>query len=206
MPYRVPDELTTALTQCNDQRRRINLDNESTYIDATRIERTATGSILIRPCTSSVRIARLNIGRALAIHFGNEFADKAYPGWCLLPQTNGEEFFDFEWSYWQNGIEATAAKRPDGTYRRNRDYWSVLPSGFIGIRGEYDISREAFEGRCRTAVEMGVSWCVMIDQGAADLSVLRAGSVERRSSVDDWRLSELPELQWQNVWLTRKTF
>jgi hypothetical protein len=155
MPYRVPDYLTTALTQFNDQRRRIRLeDGEWTYIDATRIERTATGELLISPV--SVTRARFGIGKALAARFGDDFPDKAYPGWCLLPESDGEEFYEFEWSYWPDGHEATAAERPDGTYRKNREYWSVLPGGFIGVRGQYDISRADFEARCRKAVEMGV--------------------------------------------------
>jgi hypothetical protein len=205
MPYRVPDYLTTALTQFNDQRRRIKLDDgEWTYIDATRIERTATGELLIRPCTVSVTRARFGIGRALAARFGDDFPDKAFPGWCLLPESDGEDFCEFEWSYWPDGHEATAAERPDGTYRKYREYWSVLPGGFIGIRGQDDISRPDFEARCRKAVEMGVPWCVLIDQGSHDLSVFRTGGVERVYDIENWTLDEISGMKWRQSWLGPK--
>jgi hypothetical protein len=201
MPYRVPDKLTSPLTQLNEQRRRIRVDGRWVYIDATRIERTATGSLLVRPCSAGVRISRLRIGKAFAAHFGADVDDRVYPGWCLLPDADGEEFFEFEWSYWPRGMDATAARRPDGTYRRDREYWSVLPGGFIGIRDRYDISRSDFESRCRKAVAMGVSWCVLIDQERQDLSVFRADDIERVTSADNWRLRELPELAWSEAWL-----
>jgi hypothetical protein len=202
MPYRAPDDLTTAITELNDRRRRIVLDNEWAYLDPTRIERTATGSLLIRPCSSAVRAAKLGLGGALADLFGTEMGDKAFPGWCLLPESDGEEFFEFEWSYWPDGFEATAATRPDGTYRKNRAYWAVLPGGFVGIRDRYDISRSDFEKRCLKAVAMGVPWCALIDQEARDLSVFRRNGVESVYDVEAWSLRELPGLKWKNSWLS----
>jgi hypothetical protein len=203
MPYRVPDRLTTALTQHNDERKRIRLDGEWTHLEATRIERTPTGSLLIRPCSNTVRLARFSLGKALLQHFGPENIDNIYPGWCLLPHPDGEEFFEFEWSYWPAGIEATAARRPDGKYRRDREYWAVLPGGFFGIRDQYDISRPEFEARCQKAAEMGVPFCVMIDQEAHTLSVFRSGGLERVSAdeAEQWRLRELPEFPWKPSWL-----
>jgi len=201
MPYRVSDRLTTALTQHNEQRCRLHLDGAWTVMDATRIERTATGSLLIRPCSNDVRITRLRLGKAFAAYFGDDFDDRVYPGWCLLPQPDGEEFFEFEWSYWPLGMDATASRRPDGTYRRDREYWSVLPGGFIGIRDRYDISRVDFEARCRRAVDMGVEWCVLIDREARDLSAFRSDGIERVESLERWRLRELAGFVWNDAWL-----
>jgi hypothetical protein len=173
-------------------------------VDAARIERTATGSLLIRPCSNGVRNTRLRLGKAFAAHFGEDFDDRVFPGWCLLPHADGEEFFEFEWSYWPNGMEATAARRPDGTYRRDREYWSVLPGGFIGIRDEFDISRGDFEARCRQAVDLGVPWCVLIDREREDLSVFRSDGIERVTSAEGWSLRELPEFAWDDVWLRER--
>ena len=201
MPYRVSDKLTTALTQYNEHRRRVHLNGAWTAIDPVRIERTATGSILIRPCSIAVQRSRLQLGKAFAAHSGPGFDDTVYPGWCLLPQSDGEKFFEFEWSYWPLGMDATAARRPDSEYRRDREYWSVLPGGFIGIRDQYDISRDAFAARCRTAVAMGVAWCVLIEQDLRELQVFRADGIERVTSTDGWRLRELPEFVWNDAWL-----
>ena len=96
-PYRASDHLTTAVTQYNDQRKPVKLDGDWSYIDATRIERTPTGSLLIRPKTDGVARAYIGIGKALVTCLGSEFPDKVYPGWCVLPASDGEEFWEFEW-------------------------------------------------------------------------------------------------------------
>jgi hypothetical protein len=77
--------LTTVFTQQNETRRRINLDGEWTNIDPTRIERTVDGHLFIRPCSSGVRIARFNLGKALVTQFGS--VDNAYLGWVSFTGT-----------------------------------------------------------------------------------------------------------------------
>jgi hypothetical protein len=203
LPYCAPDYLTTAFTQKNETRRKIHLDGEWTNIDPTRIERSVDGHLFIRPCSSGVRIARFNLGKALITHFGERIPDEAFPGWCLLPENDGAEYFEFDWCYWPEGIEATAARRPDGIYRKNREYWSVLPGGFFGIRDQYDISRDAFATRCHKAVDMGVAFCVMIDQNDRDLTVFRADGREHvvMEAIEEWSLREIPDLRWKASWL-----
>ncbi len=168
-------------------------------MDATRIERTASGDLLVRPKSVAVARAGIGIQKALAFCLGMEFRDKVSPGWCVLPADDGEEFWEFEWSYWPQTHDV-ACKRPDGTYRQNREYWAQLAGGLIGIRYQFDISRAEFETRCRKAVQIGVEWCVLIDQGAHDLSVYRAGGVERVQSTENWALQEIPTMRWQQSW------
>jgi hypothetical protein len=79
----------------------------------------------------------------------------------------------------------------------------VLPGGFFGIRDQYDISREAFAARCQKAIDMGVPFCVMIDQEAHDLTVFRADGCEHVviEVIEEWSLREIPELRWKASWL-----
>jgi hypothetical protein len=74
------------------------------------------------------------------------------------------------------------------------------PDGFIAIRGLHDIDRLAFEDRYSKAVEMGVAWCVLIDQHAHALSVFRDAEIERVESVEGWSLRELPDVVWKREW------
>ena len=60
----------------------------------------------------------------------------------------------------------------------------MLPVGFIEIRDQYDISRAAFEALCQRAVNMDVAWCVLIVQEQRELSVFRAGAIERVTSTE----------------------
>lgn len=75
-------------------------------------------------------------------------------------------------------------RQPDGKWRKNREFWSVLPGGFFGIRDQYDISRVAFGARCQKAVDMGVRFCVTIDREAHDYCVQSRGTRTRGAIRD----------------------
>jgi hypothetical protein len=204
MPYRAGDYLTTALTDYNAQRLHVTLeDGGRATIGARRMERTASGSLLIRPRTWAVTLAANAIAGALEACFG-KFADMHFPGWCVLPSDDGEEYWEFEWSNWAQTHEV-AWKRPDGSQRSNREYWAQLATGLIGVRDRYDLSGEEIEERCRKAVAMGVAWCVLIDQEERRLSVSRAGRLERVESVEGWALREIPEMVWKLSWVDGNT-
>jgi hypothetical protein len=131
LPYSAPDYLTTTLTQKNETRRRIHIDGEWANIDPTRIERTVDGHLFIRPCSSGVRVARFNLGRALITHFGERIPHKAFPGWCLLPEADGAEYFEFDWAIGPKGSKQLRHAGPKVPIERTASIGPCCPEGSL---------------------------------------------------------------------------
>jgi hypothetical protein len=197
-----PDKFTTALTAYNEQQSHITLtDGRRARLGIRRIERTATGAILARPRSSSVQRVNNALARAFHTAYGWEMMDKCFAGWCILPGADGEEVWEFEWSYWAAGKDAACK----GRKLTDRDYWAVLANGMIAIRDEHDIPRTEMEARCAKAVEMGVVWCILMDQEHHDLIVYRPDDdPERRTDIEGWTLPEMPDVTFRQEWIHPK--
>jgi hypothetical protein len=197
---RFTDKLSTALTTYNEQQSRVTLtDGRRARLGIRRIERTATGAILARPRSSSVQRVNNALARAFHAAYGWEMMDKCFAGWCILPG-DGEEIWEYEWSYWAAGKDAAFK----GRKLRDRDYWAVFATGMIAIRDQYDISREEMQARCLQAVQMELVWCLLLDQEHHDLIVYRPDDVERYTDIEGWTLPEMPDVIFRQEWIHPK--
>lgn len=201
LPYQMPDRMASNFTEYNEKAMRVQLiDGRHARMGIRRIERTATGSLLVRPRSAAVQRVHAGLGKAFYEAYGFEMLDKFFAGWCILPTEDGEEGWEFNWSYWAAGKDAAFAP-PERRKLRDRAYWAVLATGMIAVRDRYDLGRDEWLARCNKAVEMGVVWSILIDLEHHDLLVFRPDDVERHTDIEGWSLPELPDVPFRQSWI-----
>jgi hypothetical protein len=57
------------------------------------------------------------------------------------------------------------------------------------------------QARCIKAVEMGVVWCLLLDQEHHDLIVYRPNDAERHTDIEAWTLPEMPDVPFRQEWI-----
>jgi hypothetical protein len=198
MPEPPDDDMMSGLTEVNRESYHSDTDLGTFRFGPRRIERTAEGSLLIRPRS---RATELLFGS-----FGWAYKRKPAPVGKILRISSRYGIYHDPYELWEVDFayvpEWVFGRAPDGTELprdprspdNDHDFWRIIPIGTVSYIDQYDLPLETHFARAREIVALGAEFAVVGDVEAGELHIFRMSGVVR--TFEDVRL---PELYWFDV-------
>ena len=199
MPEPPDDETMSGLTEVNREWSTKKTDLGEFRTGPRRIERTADGSLLIRPRSQAMEAIYSRFGWAYQHPGGCPMREigRIRSRWGIYHDPNVLWEVDFayipRWVF-NRGLNGEPLPPDPREPENDHDYFRVIPIGTVSYIDRYDLPLDTHFARARDIVAMGAEFAVVGDVEASELHIFRTSGVVR--TFEDVRL---PELYWFDV-------
>jgi hypothetical protein len=198
MPEPPDDDMMSGFNEVNREWCHPDTDLGNFRSGPRRIERTANGSLLIRPRSTAME--------ALFGRFGWAYQEGDAPVGEIIRMKSRwgiyhdpHELWEIDFAYlpqwvFNRGLDGKHLPNDPREPKNDFEFWRTIPIGTVSYIDRYDLPLETHFARAREIVAMGAEFAVVGDVETSELHIFRMSGVVR--TFDDVRI---PELHWFDV-------